>query len=163
MHRYPDLRDRYPEVERPFRLDGKPASIEKCLEPVIKNIDRIIELVKEVTHWKELKHENTFVFQSRAMGTCKSTSDIDIYIQLDEKHHKLILECGAEYADTGVKLIVGETKNRFLRDLPQKILDDLKRLNVDLYFGVEQIPPAKGWYGETKYYINLKDLKHEVK
>lgn len=163
MHRHKDLRYLYPEVERPLRLDGKPGSIEKCLEPLIKNFDRILELIEEVIQWKGLEHENTFVFQSRAMGTCKPTSDIDIYIQLDEKHRKLILECGAEYGDTGVMLIVGETRNRFLEDIPQKILEELEILRVDLYFGVERIPPAKGRFGETKYYINFKDLRYEVK
>lgn len=159
MHRHPDLRERYPEIERPLRLDGRPNSVKKCLEPVIKNIDIIIELVDDIAFWKELEYVNVFLFQSRAMGTCKKTSDIDIYIHLNEKHRELVKTNGTKFADTGITILSGAWARKFFSDMPSMYLHELKELHIDIFWGIEPEPPAKDWYAETKYYIELKELK----
>lgn len=153
-----DLRDRYPEVERPFRSNGSPESVAKCLEPVLENIDEIVGLINRVCSLKNIQAGDVFLFQSRAMGTCKPSSDIDIYVRLDERHRSFVEEHGVSYKNTGVKLIVGEWAAKYLSDLPSEVLKLLAELRVDLFFGVDDKPPAKDEYRGRRYYINFKEL-----
>lgn len=155
-----DLRDRYPEIERPLRLDGSSEAVKRCLEPVIKNLDRIQELIEDIAYFKELEIVDSFVFQSRAMGTCKPTSDIDIYVQLSEKHLEMVNTNGILYKNTGVVLLAGEWATKFFNELPRHLNEELVDLNIDIFWGVEDRPPAKDEYKGRKYYINLNELKN---
>ena len=154
-----DLRDRYPEIERSLRFDGSPESVKICLEPVIKHADRILNTVDDIAYWKNLEYEEVFVFQSRALGTCKPTSDIDIYVQLNEKHSKLVNDNGTLYKDTGVKLLVGEWATKFFEDIPIHLKQNLDEIHTDIFWGIESKPPAKYEYRGRNYYHSLKTLR----
>ena len=154
-----DLRDRYPEIERPLRFDGSPKSVKICMEPVIKYAERILNIVDDIAYWKNLEYEDVVVFQSRAMGTCKPTSDIDIYVQLNEKHCELVYDNGVLYKDTGVKLLVGEWAKKFFEDIPPHLKQDLAEMHTDIFWGIDREPPAKYEYRGRKYYHSLKNLE----
>ena len=156
----PDLRDRYPEIERQYRLDGRKKSVKICMEPVMRNLDRIINLIEDITYWKKLDVINSYIFQSRAMGTCKLTSDIDIYIQLDKKHESFVYDNGIEYKNTGIKVLAGEFATKFFDDtLPKHLVTEMKDIHIDLFWGINEIPPAKDEYKGRNYYFKLKELK----
>ena len=155
-----DLRDRYPKIERPIRFDGSQESVKKCLEPVIKKLDRILNVIDDIAYWKELEYKNSFVFQSRAMGTCKKTSDIDIYVQLNNTHTELVKTNGVDYKNTGVTLLAGEWAVKFFNEMPEHLKHELVDLNIDIFWGVDRLPPAKHEYKGRKYFINLEELKN---
>ena len=158
MHpKHPDLRDRYPKVERPHRADGSPEAVERCLEPVSENLREIGTVVYFILGFKGLLPKEVYLFQSRAMGTCKPGSDIDIYVQL-ENAGKLVSDHGVLYKDTGAKVICGEWAAKYLSDLPPRILKKLKDLNLDIFFGVDPEPPAKAEYKDRRYFIPLEEL-----
>lgn len=154
-----DLRERYPEIERPHRLDGSPEARKQCLRIVVENFDEIVKLIEEVMRMRSLEYMKAFLFQSRAMGTCKLHSDIDIYIQLSERHRELVEDHGVLWEDAGVKVISGAWASKFLSDLPQEIFDRLNALRIDLFFGVESKPPAKREYRDLPYYLSLRELE----
>ena len=156
-----DLIDRYPEIERKIRANGSIESIERCLKPIRDNVEYIIETINEICSLKELEIENAFAFQSRAMGTCKPTSDIDIYVQLHWQHTYLVETNGVLYKNTGIKIICGEWADKFLSDIPEKIMDGLHKKRIDLFFGVEKHPPAKDEYKNSNYYVNLEKLRQK--
>lgn len=151
--------DRYPEIERPLRGDGSPEARRKCLEPVLKNLPKITALIQEMAKLKNLKIVNIMLFQSRATGTCKPTSDADFYIQLSEDYTQLVLDHGVLYKDTGNIVICGEWKDRFLSEPDPTIIERMGALRFDVYLGVDEEPPAKVEYKGTKYYITLEELK----
>lgn len=155
-----DLRDRYPEIERPLRGDGGPEAVSKCLEPIIKNLERINLVIMNICAFKELDLKDIFAFQSRVMGTCKPTSDIDIYIQLKGEPMEFLIEShGVKYTDTHTKVICGAWGERFFADLPPKLKQELADLHIDMFYGVESLPPAKPPYIGRNYYIALRLLR----
>jgi len=156
----PDLRDRYPEIERSIRYDGRSESVKICMAPILKNLDRILNVIEDIAHWKNLEYDKSFVFQSRAMGTAKPTSDIDLYVKLNEKHRELIMQNGISYKNTGVTLLAGEWATKFFGEIPKHLNEELKELNIDIFWGVNELPPAKDEYKGRNYYFNLEELKN---
>lgn len=129
-----------------------------CLEPVVNHLDEILLLIDAVCKAKGLQYEEAFLFQSRAVGDCKPTSDIDVYLRLPKSYSPLVDAHGVLYKNTGVKMICGEWAVKFFEDLDRAIFNRLGELMLDLFFGVEEIPPAKDEYKGKNYFINLKEL-----
>jgi len=157
--------DGYPEIEKRLsRADGSARAREQCQQPVKDHLEEILETIHTICHLKRLTYKDLYLFQSRALGTCKPGypargSDIDIYIALDAQHNRLLMKYGVPYKDTGITLICGEAAIRYFEDLPAQLLATLGRLRVDLYFGSAVIPPAKTEYRDKPYYVQLKDLE----
>ena len=156
-----DLRDRYPEIERKIRLNGSPESVRISMTPVLKNLERIINVINDIAYWKDLEYEKSFVFQSRAMGTAKPTSDIDIYVKLSNKHEKLVINNGVQYKNTGIIVIAGEWATKFFQDLPKHLNEELKELKIDIFWGTNEIPPASDLYKGRNYYLELEEIKND--
>ena len=157
----PDLRDRYPEIERPLRYDGRSESVKITMAPVMEKLHRILNVIEDIAHWKELEYEKSFVFQSRAMGTSKPTSDIDIYVKLNDKHTELVMQNGVSYKNTGVTLLAGEWATKFFGEIPQHLNEELLDLHIDIFWGVNDLPPAKDEYKGRNYYFQLEKLRNE--
>ena len=153
-----DLSLRYPEVERPWRGDGSEEAREKCLKPIREKAERILAIVEGIAEMKGLSYEEVFAFQSRVMGTCKEGSDIDAYIRLSESHRSMVMEYGVLYKDTGIKVICDEWATKFFKDSYEAFKEELATLKVDLFWGVEETPPAKAEYRGQRYYISLQEL-----
>ena len=156
----PDLRDRYPEIERPIRYDGRSESVKICMDSIMRNLDRILNVIEDIAHWKNLEYDKSFVFQSRAMGTCKPTSDIDLYVKLNEKHRELVMQNGVSYKNTGVTLLAGEWATKFFGEVPKHLSEEMKDLHIDIFWGVDDLPPAKDEYKGRNYYFVLEELKN---
>lgn len=82
--------------EKPFRYAGDAEGRQKCLEYVLEKYDEVKTIISVVLEIKGLRAVEYFIFQSRAMGTCKTsgTSDMDMYVQLSEEHSDLVEELG---------------------------------------------------------------------
>jgi len=154
-----DPLDGYPDVERHSRRDGSPEAVQACLQPVKDALPAIRRLIEEVCTRKQLFAVHTYLFQSRAMGTCKPGSDIDVYLALEPHiHGETVDRHGVLYKDTGVKVICGEWAVAFFTDLPEPIKRRLAELRLDLFLGVEATPPAKAEYRGKPYYLDLEAL-----
>ena len=75
-----------------FRHDGGPDAVRACMRPVLEHLDEIVGLIQRIAAVKRLIVVDVCVFQSRAMGTCRTDgrSDIDTYVQLSPAHADLI-------------------------------------------------------------------------
>ena len=146
-------------MERKIRLEGSIESIERCLKPIKDNVEYINKTIKEICNLKELEIENIYAFQSRAMGTCKPTSDIDIYVQLHWQHTYIVETNGVLYKNTGIKIICGEWADKFLLDIPEKLMKRIHEKRIDLFFGVKEKPPSKDEYKDVNYYVNLEEFR----
>lgn len=152
----------YPEIERKYRKDGSPEALRFCWKPVVEQLDGIIQAINKAFKYKNLKYLNLFLFQSRALGTCKPQSDIDIYIQLHPRHKQMVIEYGVpDYKGTGKKIICGEWGTKFWADLPDDTYKQIKAKRIDWFMGYEEVPPCKSEYAGHPYYVNLKDLKQK--
>ncbi len=117
----------------------------KCLEVVRRNYDKIMEMIEEILRQKGLRYKELYVFQSRAIGICRSDSDLDIYVQLADEHRELVETKGIDCF--GVK-IMGWGRNGVVEN----------HIQLDLMVGMSPTPPAKPKYKNMKYYVNLKEL-----
>ena len=74
-------------------------SRQTCLEVVKRNKTKIRNAIEEILGLRQLTAIQIFVFKSRVTETCKPYSDIDIYVQLDQKHRGLVEREGGLWAD----------------------------------------------------------------
>ena len=171
-------------------LRGKGNSIDriKCFEPILENLDEITEIVNDILETKNLDAIESYVIQSRAMGTCKPDSDIDMYIALDSKHNQLIEDKGVYIYEgkqptqfTGNwhpvelepidpwtlkhywphKVLHDTHANEFYDEQPKiskNTLDKLEKHEMHINFGIHPIPFKKIEY-TSRYYISFSELK----
>lgn len=125
-----------------------------CLKPVIENLSEIVEIITLFLDSKGLRAEALFLYGSRAAGTCRMDSDIDIYVQLQKEHESLIETQGEVLY--GVKVLHPSFFNGLSHDLERRALS----LNLDMRAGVSPTPPKKPRCEGKAYYVNLKDLAH---
>ena len=154
-----NILDKYPEIERPLRGDGSPEARRRCLKPVIELLPKFLPLIEEIQRIKNIKFIKIFVFQSRAAGTCKPDADFDFYVQVAPEYKQMVLDDGVLYKDTGVKLICGEWATNFFSTPDPSIIERMRHLKLDVFMGIEPVPPAKKEYRGEKYYVNLDELK----
>ena len=150
--------DKYPEIERSIRGDGSPKAIGRCMEPVIARLPEFKAILEEIALVKQLKFKEVFLFQSRAAGTCKPTADFDFYVQLEEKHREMVEGNGVDYKDTGVKLICGEWATKFFSEPDSGLLERMRVMKMDVFLGIDPLPPAKREYRGEKYYVRINEL-----
>lgn len=126
-----------------------------CLEPVRENLSEIAEIIELILKGRNLHFKEMFVYGSRAVGSCRPDSDIDIYVQLETKHTSLVDKIGSK--QDGVKVI----PPRFFADIERsdEIHGRALKLNLDMRAGISAKPPQKHRYKGKRYYINLKTLK----
>ena len=129
-------------------------SAEPGLDVVIRNYDKIVELVKEILKRRGFRDKEIYLFQSRVTGTHRPNSDIDIYVQLEEEHRPLLEEKGVDY--NGVKVLENNTLLEGYDDLRKRfIIED--SIFLDVKVGMAETPPSKPWY-ETLHYVKLREL-----
>ena len=125
-----------------------------CLKPVLKNLSEIVEVIASILKSRNLRYRDIFLYGSRATGTCRPESDIDIYVQLEPEHSTLVDRIGVLHY--GVKVL----HPSFFADIERsdEIHGHARKLNLDMRAGVSAKPPQKPRYKGMKYYINLEDL-----
>ena len=133
-------------------------SSQTCLEIVKRNRYKIRDSVEEILDLRQLKATEIFVFKSRVTGTCKSYSDIDIYVQLDEKHKGLVEREGGLWAD---KIVL----HKGVYDIPSPIIEVInegehkgREITLDITLGVDHIPPLPPKYKGKKWFMKLSDV-----
>ncbi len=102
-------------------------------------------MIEEILREKGLRYKQLYVFQSRAIGICRSDSDLDIYVELADEHRELVERKGIDCF--GVK-IMGWGRNGVVEN----------NIQLDLMVGISPTPPAKPKYRNKEYYVNLKQL-----
>ena len=172
-----------------MRGNGSQESKLKCLKPLLENLDEVEGLINKILEIKKLSAENIFIFQSRAMGTCKPTSDFDTYVALSPKHADLIEEKGVilyegkhpnsftgawhsiSLKPTDPWALDHEWPHKILHDMdapkfyqtppsiPTDIIERLDKLNIHINYGVYHIPPRKIEYTTNDYYISYNELR----
>lgn len=172
-----------------MRGDGSQIAKIKCLEPILENLDEVEGLINKILEIKKLSSENIFIFQSRAMGTCKPTSDFDTYISLSSIHKELIEEKGVilyegKHPDsfTGAwhsislqqtdpwaldhvwphKILHDMDAPKFYQDspiIPTDIIERLDALKIHINYGIYPLPPRKIEYTKNNYYISFTGLR----
>ncbi|TET25255.1 MAG: nucleotidyltransferase domain-containing protein [Candidatus Bathyarchaeum sp.] len=129
-----------------------------CLEVVKRNKKKIRESVEEFLNRDGLVAEEIFVFKSRVTGTCKPYSDIDIYVQLDEKHRGLVALEGGLWADKRVL-------HKGVYNIPSPIIEIIqegehkgKEITLDITLGIDPVPPLPPKYIGKKWFMKLSNV-----
>ena len=137
------------------------SSKEDCLKVVRRNKEKIQRNIENYLRHKGLTAKEIFLFQSRVTGECRPSSDIDIYIQLDERHQKLVEEKATfwgnrrdlhwkhEFAEMGYDLIGEEWVDPNGNIIP---------IRVEICLGIHPDPPCKDMYKGRDYYMKLSDV-----
>jgi len=132
-------------------------SCQTCLEVVKRNRYKIRDSVEEFLALRQLTAVEIFVFKSRVTGTCKPYSDIDIYVQLDEKHRGLVALEGGLWADKRVL-------HKGVYDIPSPLIEVIQEgehkgigITLDITLGVNPVPPLPTKYIGKKWFMKLSD------
>lgn len=129
-------------------------SNQHCLDVVRRNKQKIIDFVLKYLRYKGVTHKEIFVFKSRVAGTCRPNSDIDIYVQLDEKH-KAFIEKG------GDKKIYHEC-GEDLKTLEIGLIDIVQGwpITLDIWMGILPHPPnsLKSKCEWKKWWMKLSEV-----
>ena len=138
-------------------------STQTCLEVVRKNKQKILDYVLKYLEYKGVTHKEIFVWKSRVAGTCRPNSDIDIYVQLDEKHRDLIEKQGSLWGDRKVFHECGED----LKRLGLRVIDVVQEgkckgdpITLDVGMGVLPYPPnpLKPEFEGKKWWMKLSEV-----
>lgn len=129
-----------------------------CLEVVKRNRYKIREYIEEFLDLRQLTAVEIFVYKSRVVGTCKPYSDIDIYVQLDQKHRGLVLREGGLWAD---KIVL----HKGVYSIPSPLIEVIQEgkykgrpIELDITLGVNPIPPLPHKYRGKKWFMKLNDV-----
>jgi len=133
-------------------------SNQTCLDVVKRNKQKIHDSVEKFLNLRHLTAKEIFVFKSRVAGTCKPYSDIDIYVQLDEKHRGLVEREGGLWAD---KIVL----HKGVCDIPSPVVEVIqegehkgRQITLDITLGVDPIPPLPSQYKGKKWFMKLSDV-----
>lgn len=133
-------------------------SLNPCLDVVTRNYDKIVKNLEEIFRIKGLRYKELYVFQSRAVGTCRLDSDLDIYVQLCEEHRQLVEEKGVTFC--GIKVLKTPT---IMEGISKEHAMTLGAIEPPIYLDITaclaEKPPAKPQYINMRYYVNLRELK----
>ena len=85
-------------------------------------------------------------------------SDIDIYVQLDQKHRGLVLREGGLWAD---KIVL----HKGVYNIPSPIIEVIqegeykgRQITLDITLGVDSVPPLPPKYRGKKWFMKLSDI-----
>ena len=133
-------------------------SSQTCLEVVKRNRYKIRDSIEEFLDLRQLTAIEIFVYKSRVVGTCKPYSDIDIYVQLDQKHRGLVLREGGLWAD---KIVL----HKGVYNIPSPVIEVLQKgeykgrqITLDITLGVDHVPPLPPKYRGKKWFMKLSDI-----
>ncbi len=129
-----------------------------CLEVVKRNKQKIKDSVEQFLDSRGLTANEIFVFKSRVVGTCRPYSDIDIYVQLAEKHALLVEREGGLWAN---KIVL----HKGVYDVPSPVIDVIKEgehkgreITLDITLGIDPVPPLPQKYRGKKWFMKLSDV-----
>jgi len=143
-------------------------SVDKCLEVVKRNKDKILSNVLDFLKFKGLAYKEIFVYKSRVAGTCRENSDIDIYIQLDEKHKDLVEREGNVWSGSkglDPRLVLNWGKE--MKDMELVVIEKVYgeqypdrwwSIELDIRMGLDPQPPCPERYKDIKYYMKLAEV-----
>lgn len=125
------------------------------MEVVVRNKAKIKRNVLKFLMHKGWKHREIFVYKSRVAGTCRKDSDIDIYVQLDEKHRDLVMREGNEWSER-----IGIDCKKEAEEMGLNFIDYVDKfpINLDIRVGCDLDPPCPKKYEGIKYYVNLEEV-----
>lgn len=113
--------------------------------------------IKEILRLRGLRYKELYIFQSRVTGTCKLSSDLDIYVQLADEHFNLVEGQGEVFC--GIKVLKTPI---IMRNIDHKRALELGTVKPPIYLditaGLAKEPPRKPKYKNVRYYINLREL-----
>lgn len=140
---------------RGFELESQ------CLEVVRRNKSRILQNLETYLRHKGLIAREIFLFHSRATGECKPNSDIDIYIQLDERHRQLVEEHATLWGNRRDLHWNEELKAMGLTTVEtwKDPHGNVWPIALEVCFGVEPTPPYNPKkYEGRKYYMRFSEV-----
>ena len=131
-----------------------------CLDVVRKNKQKIVKNILAYLKYKgDLTLKEIFVCKSRVAGTCRPDSDIDVYVQLDEKHRDLVESQGGAWGGKMLKGIWGAECSKELAIKGLRVIDIVHEdgaykghhITLDIMCGVDPYPPSLIVAGNPKY------------
>ena len=134
-----------------------------CLDVVKKNKQKIVDYVLKYLKFKGVTYKEIFIWKSRVAGTCRPNSDIDIYVQLDEKHVDFIKEHSSFWGDRKIFHKCGED----LKRLGLRVIDVVHEgeckgdlITLDVGMGVLPYPPnpLKPEFEGKIWFMKLSDV-----
>ena len=135
--------------------------VNPCLEVVRRNKEKIRRNIEAYLKHKSLTLEEIFVFQSRVTGECKPNSDIDIYVQLDERHRRLVEEEATFWGNRRDLHWNEELKAMGLTTM-ETWTDpngNVWPIQIEVCLGIESTPPYNPKkYEGRKYYMRLSEV-----
>lgn len=115
---------------------------EDCLEIVRKHRDEIERRIRTFAAMKQLEIVDILVYKSRVAGTCRPSSDIDIYVQLDEKHASLVGREGDVWGDRKGLALSREMREKGLVKVGTVEVDGKPHdIDLDVRAGIGPDPP----------------------
>ena len=133
-------------------------SRQTCLEVVKRNRYKIRDYIEEFLDFRQLTAIEIFVYKSRVTGTCQPYSDIDIYVQLDQKHRGLVEREGGLWAD---KIVL----HKGVYSIPSPVVEVIqegkykgRQITLDITLGVDPVPPLSPKYRGKKWFMKLSDI-----
>jgi hypothetical protein len=129
-------------------------STQTCLEVVRRNKQKIVDYVLKYLEYKGVTPEEIFVWKSRVAGTCRPNSDIDIYVQLNEKHKSLVEEHGSLWGDRKILHMCGED----LKKLGLLVIEG--QITLDVAMDVLPYPPnpLKPQFEGKRWWMKLSEV-----
>lgn len=135
--------------------------VNECLDPVRHHKEKIRRNIEIYLKHKGLTAKEIFVFQSRVTGECKPNSDIDIYVQLHEKHRKLVEENATFWGNRRDLHWNEELKAMGLTTM-ETWTDphgNVWPIPIEVCLGIEPTPPYNPKkYEGRKYYMKLREV-----
>ena len=133
-------------------------SNQTCLDVVKRNKQKIRDSIDAFLFVKNFTATEVFVYKSRVVGTCKPYSDIDIYVQLAEKHRGLVESRGGLWAD---KIVL----HKGVYHIPSPVIEIIqegehkgRQIDLDITLGIGAIPPLPPKYKGKKWFMKLSDI-----
>ena len=116
-----------------------------CLAVVRKHKDKILNNVNTYLNYVGMNPAiQIWLFNSRVVGTCRENSDIDVYVQVHEKHLNYIKKKGQTWAGE-LQLSCGRDMKMMGLTLVDKcVWDGIPDwpIELDVCFGIEDHPPV---------------------
>ena len=128
-----------------------------CLEVIARNKDKIVRNVLEFLRRKGLNHKEIWIYKSRVAGTCRKNSDIDIYVQLEEKYRELVEKEGNMWGEKK-----GLDWGREARQMGLTFIEETENgwpIELDIRMACDTDPPYNPKYDGKRYSMRLSEVK----
>ncbi len=126
-----------------------------CMDVVRRNKGKILANLLKFLKREGLSHKEIWIYKSRVAGTCRPNSDIDIYIQLDEKHRGLVEREGNVWG--GRK---GLDWGRKAKQMGLTFVEEVDGwpIELDIRMACEPDPPYNPKYKGKRYAVKLSEV-----